>query len=149
MVIDNDWDQIFENSDSTSCPITECYVIEQGCPDDSPGVSGVSFHGLDLVAQADFEDGISNTVCIKCTNTDGYVYATHDGYVITQNHKCACSFSEPEDHSDVTLTHGQILNEILPSQSFVDWDSFFSNKYTEDCPITGCTLHLADDCLGE
>ena len=62
---------------------------------------------------------------------------------------CIQSLSDPIKTDDITLKYGEIFELIGPQKSFKDWDTFFNNKYPEECPITNCTLHLAEECEGE
>ena len=89
--------------------------------------------------------GYSYTICVSCTN--GVQTVTENRWVVTLT-GCGSTLTAPTSTPDpVSLTYSSSdsSDRIYPlsSMSSTDWDTYFANTASSNCPITSCSLFEA------
>lgn len=78
---------------------------------------------------------------MRCTN--GQVFSDVVSFTVTVGeHPCNSVLSDVSGADDLSFPFKfeQPLESFTPTSSFVDWDTFFSNTDTTNCPITSCIV---------
>ena len=143
-------DDFFYNSDEINCPLTTCTLSDAGsCGtgtfSGSSHISMLSSSPWTITAKRDVVAGYTYSVCLQCSVQNNEDTAKADNWDITLN---GLDCSNTLSHSGSLFVTNNIAyvagqnQDITPS----DWNTYFSNTDSTNCPITECGIHAHDDC---
>ena len=128
---------LFWTQAPSTCSFSTCKIKKTGCYYAFTGTNIKIVNGKEIHGRLNIDAGYTETICAKCTDSDGTV-VTQDSIELKQN-SAACNFVKAASPPEILVNN---FNNVLDRKSFVAMLAWFTSS------VSSCTLNCELKNLG-